>query len=719
MACRPLRSLLFSAASAVLALAAVPNRALASAPVAAPVSDQSATSADIVVTAQRLDAARAAIEPSLGASTYTLTTQAVEALPGGENIDLSQVLLQAPGVAQDSFGQLHVRGDHADLQYRINNVILPEGLSVFGQVLSPRLAEGTELITGALPAQYGLRSAGVVNITTKSGLRTGGEASIYGGSHGRIEPSFEYGGSGGGTNYFISGSYLQDDLGIESPDGGGSPLHDRTRQFQGFAYVDHIIDPASRISLILGTSDEDFQIPNRRGLNADDPGGLGLTVFGQTSFPSERLDERQREDTQFGIVSYLHTADRATLQVSLFSRYSILTFQPDPLGDLLFNGISQSARKADVAGGLQVEGAYDLNDRHTLRAGLIAQEDRATSDTTSLALPVNAGGLQTSDQPLTVVDNTGKGQLQLSLYLQDEWKLPDDLTMNYGLRFDQVNAYLSENQVSPRINLVWAPFSGTTIHAGYARYFSPPPFELVAGQTLAKFAGTTAAPSITRDDLPHAERDNYYDIGAQQKLGSLTLGVDGYWRDAKNLVDEGQFGAPIIETPFNYAVGRIRGVEFSATYDRGPLSAWANLAAETAKGKDIVSSQFNFTPGELVYIAGHYIYLDHSQTLTASGGASYRLGPAKLSADVLYGSGLRATPDGAPPNSGHLPGYAQVNLAASWRLDLPGAGPLDLRFDVINVLDAAYEIRDGSGVGVGAPQWGPRRGYFVGLTKSF
>ena len=219
---------------------------------------------EIVVTARRLDEARAAIQPQIGASVYTITSQAIAAMPAGDNAALNQVVLQAPGVAQDSFGQLHVRGEHNGLQYRLNGVILPEGLSVFGQALSPRLADKVELITGALPAQYGLRTAGIIDITTKSGLfKNGGDVSVYGGSHGEIEPSFEYGGSSGSLNFFVSGSYLRDDLGIESPDGRSTPLHDPTDQFNGFAYLEDIIDPSSRVSLILGTSDDRFQIPDR------------------------------------------------------------------------------------------------------------------------------------------------------------------------------------------------------------------------------------------------------------------------------------------------------------------------------------------------------------------------------------------------------------------------------------------------------------------------
>ncbi|HEY3799409.1 MAG TPA: TonB-dependent receptor [Caulobacteraceae bacterium] len=712
------RSAWLEACAAVAALAAP---ALARANDAAPAD--SAAAPEVVVTAQRLDVARATVEPSLGASTYSLSAATVNALPGGENTSLNQVILQAPGVVQDSFGQLHIRGDHADIQYRINNVILPEGPSAFGQVLSPRLADSTELITGALPAQYGLDTAGVINITTKSGLANGGEAGVYGGSHDEIEPSGSYGGSSGGDNYFVSGSYLGDNLGIESPDGSADPLHDHTDQYQGFAYLDHIIDPDSRLSLMLGTSDENFQIPDRHGLNAGDPGGLGLDVNGQTSFASETLNENQREDTQFGALSYLRATEKTTLQLSVFTRYSTLDFTPDPVGDLLFNGIAESAQKSDLATGLQAEGVYDLSDQHTLRGGVIVQADRAISDTASQVLPTDASGAQTSTSPETIVDDTAATEVEASVYAQDEWKPIDGVTVNYGLRFDQVNAYRDQNQLSPRVNVVWKPLSGTTLHIGYAHYFTPPPFELVGAESVARFAGTTAAPAVTQDTLPFAETDDYYDVGAQQRVGHVLLGLDGYWRDAKNLIDEGQFGAPIIQTPFNYAVGRIRGVELSATYAKGPFSAWTNLAISEAEGRDIVSSQFNFSPDELAYIAANFIHLDHDQTYTASGGASYTWGHLKLSTDLLYGSGLRndlVLADGEDiPNGGHVPGYVQVNLSAAYKIDLGKAGPLTLRFDVINVAGAQYEIRDGTGVGVGAPQFGPSRGFFGGVTKSF
>jgi outer membrane receptor for ferrienterochelin and colicins len=754
--------------AAPIALAILASPALADDPAAtAPPSTAAASPSspavvsDIVVTAHRLDVARDTIQPQVGASTYSLTQATIQTLPAGENTPLNQVILQAPGVAQDSFGQLHIRGEHNGLQYRLNGVILPEGLSVFGQSLSPRLAGNVELITGALPAEYGLRTAGIIDITTKSGqFHDGGSATVYGGSHDDIEPSAEYGGSSGGFNYFVSGSYVANDLGVESPDGRSNPIHDRTQQYQGFAYLEDIIDPDSRVSLIVGTSDQSFEIPDVvGGMN----GGLGLTVDGQSDFPSQNLNERQSEATQYGVVTYLHTSDKLTTQTSLFGRYSTLKFTPDEIGDILYDGISQRADKTDIAGGLQFEGAYTLNDRHTVRGGVIIEVDHAASDTTSNVLlvdnnPSDAGfGHQLSDQPFTVVDNGAKTAETYSAYLQDEWKLADNLTLNYGARFDQFDGFLDQNQLSPRINLVWLPTSSTTVHVGYARYFTPPPFELVANETVQKFVepiagnpnitstgspvvaacgalvATTACPLVTKDTTPSAERANYFDVGASQKLGpALTVTVDTYLKLSNDLIDEGQFGAPIILTPFNYTRGRQYGIELTGSYAKGPFSAYANFAYSVAQGEGWASSQFEFPQAQLEYSQGHYIYLDHDERVAISGGASYLWQGTRFGGDLIYGSGLRADlpltnavtqPDGsvldAIPNGEELQPYVQVNLSVTHRFEDVAGAPLELRFDIINAFDEVYQIRNGTGVGVFAPQFGPRRGFFFGVTKEF
>ena len=730
----------FSLPAAVFAIAAPFGLYSISLTVHADTVDSSATAADastlsggasssqlkaIEVTAQRLNDARTSIETQTGASTYTIDSQAIAAMPGGENAQLNQVLLQAPDVVQDSFGQIHVRADHNDLQYRLNGIILPEGISVFSQTLSPRLISSLKLITGALPAEYGLRTAGVIDLSTASGvLQPGGDISLYGGSHSTFQPSAEYGGSDGKFTYYGTVDYKQDDLGIESPDSSSNPLHDHTTQLHAFGYFEDIIDTDDRVSLIIGTSNDEFQIPNQRGLQPS----LGYDVLGQSAYLSDNLNEHQHELAEYAIASWQHSEGALNWQTSLSARYTSLHFAPDSVGDLLYNGIAQDAFKDDTAIGWQTDASYQLNNDHTVRAGLYYQHDSSESNTTSQVLSIDeTTGAQTSDVPLTLIDNNKQVQQIESVYLQDEWKVFSPFTVNYGLRFDRYSAYSSGSQLSPRINAVWQFDTGTTLHGGYSRYFTPPPFELVAANTFTQFAGTSAVPpgSVTKDSPPIAERANYYDLGVQQSLldKKLTLGVDSFYEQAQHLIDEGQFGAPIILTPFNYRYGLIGGIELTANYTVDNFAAYLNSAWQAAHGKGVESAQFNFDQPSLNYIASNYIHLDHEGRVSASGGASYLWSGTRFSVDGIFGSGLRqdlTLPDGSViPNGDHTPSYLQVNLGLSHAFDLASTGPLTVRFDVINVADKVYQIRSGSGVGVFAPQYGPRRGFFGGVSWKF
>lgn len=636
---------------------------------------------EIQVTAQRLNEARSSIETQTGASTYTIDSAAIAAMPGGNNVQLNQVLLQAPDVVQDSFGQIHVRADHNDLQYRLNGIILPEGISAFSQTLSPRLISSLKLITGALPAEYGLRTAGIIDLSTNGGLlQPGGEVSVYGGSHSTFQPAAEYGGSNGNFTYYLTGDYKQDNLGIESPDGSSNPLHDHTTQIHGFSYLEDIIDSSDRVSFILGISDDEFQIPNQQGLEPQ----LRYDVLGQTEFLSNNLNEAQHELAQYAIASWQHSEGALNWQTSLSARYTSLHFRPDAVGDILYNGIAQDAFKDDTAIGWQTDAAYKVSEAHTVRAGLYYQHDSSRSDTTSQILAIDATGTQTSNVPLTVIDNGTQAQQLESVYLQDEWKVLAPFTINYGVRFDRYSAYSSGSQTSPRLNAVWQFDSGTTLHGGYSRYFTPPPFELVGSETFTKFAYTSAVPpgTVTRDTPPIAERANYYDLGVQQTLldKRLTLGVDSFYEQAQHLIDEGQFGAPIILTPFNYRYGLIGGVEFTVSYSIEDFTAYLNSAWQAAHGKGVESAQLNFTQQQLDYIASNYIHLDHEGRVSASSGVSYSWLSTRFSVDALFGSGLRddlALPNGFDvPNGDHTPSYSDQFRLES-RLSNRGRRPAD------------------------------------------
>ena len=202
------------------------------------------------------------------------------------------------------------------------------------------------------------------------------------------------------------------------------------------------------------------------------------------------------------------------------------------------------------------------------------------------------------------------------------------LTLNYGVRYDQYSAFNAENQISPRANLVWKPIDATTFHLGYSRYFSPPPYENVATH---RHRPVRQHHGGGRSHRHHAQGGTRRLLRCRRRrrrsTDRFTLGLDSYFKADQQPLDEGQFGAPIILTPFNYperaAIWRANSPPTTTPDD---FNAYLNASYERAAGKNITSSQFEFDPDDLAYIANHYIPLDHQQIISLSGGASYQLG---------------------------------------------------------------------------------------------
>jgi outer membrane receptor protein involved in Fe transport len=385
----------------------------------------------------------------------------------------------------------------------------------------------------------------------------------------------------------------------------------------------------------------------------------------------------------------------------------------------MFNGVAGQINQSDRATTLQADFSMPWATDHTLRYGLYSEIDHAYTNTSSLVFPANPDGSQASTVPLGIFTSDRIVAKTDAAYIQDEWNISDAWTLNYGLRGDRYEAFREESQLSPRVGIVWQATDSTTVHAGYSRYFTPPQTELISTQNIAVFANTTNAVKDYGNNTPLTERSNYYDLGVQQNFGShWTVGLDNYYRQVSRLQDEGQFGTALIYSTFNYKYGKVRGNEFSVNYDNGPLTAYFNLSFSRAMGKDVITSQYNFAPDELAYIADNWIHLDHDQKYTSSGGVNYAIDDnTKVGTDFLFGTGLRE--DGLVPNGLSVPSYFQWNLDVSHDFSFDSFGKLHTSLAVLNVLDRSFILRSGTGVGVGAPQYGPRRGLYLTLSKDF
>ena len=671
------------------------------------------------VVAKRLEEARNSLSPETGSSVYRFSEKAIQQLPQGNNSQFSEVLLQAPGVAQDSFGGLHIRGEHAEVQYRINGIELPEGIATgFSQSFSSRFAQSISLLEGALPAQYGYHTAGVVQIQTKSGESlNGGSIEMYGGQRDTLQPSFELGGSKGSLSYYTTGFYLQNARGLEPPTPGPQAHHDFATIGNGFGYLSYFLNTTTRVTALGGFNLSNFQIPSN--LNQTP----AFTLAGVSDFPSVDIRETQLEQNYYGVLALQGIlGEHIDYQVAGFSRYATLSFHPDQRGDLIYNGEASRAFRGDWANGLQGDFTYRALASHTFRAGFYFTGERAEIDNHALVFPGSAAGQCTGphvppcDQPDAIVDNHALTQWLYGIYLQDEWHPLRKLTLNYGVRFDLYDGLTRSDQASPRVAILYQLFEGTTLHAAYARYFTPPPLEAVSGEDVSKFKGTTAEPAVTTGSNISPERAHYFDVGATQNLPyGVKVDLDSYYKKSTDLIDEGQFGPTLVFTPFNYSKGRQYGVEFTTSLNRENLSVYTNFAYSVAQGINHESEQFLFAPDDLAFVKTHYIFLDHDETFTESAGIAYNLYGFLLTLDNIYGSGLRS----GFANTGNLPFYIQFNAAVTKSVNVPRVGQLEGRVAVINLGDWIYPIRSGSGIGVFAPQFGPRRAVYAGIKWTF
>src|SRR5947199_319352 len=424
-------------------------------------------------------------------------------------------------------------------------------------------------------------------------------------------PSLEYGGVAGKLNYYVTGSYLHNGIGIENPTRTANPIHDDTDQYKMFGYSSYILDDTSRVVLLTSGNHNDFQIPNNPGQTPE------FTDMGRSTFNSAKLNETQVEQNAYAILTYQKKIDDFNMQASVFTRYSSVLFRPDNVGDLIFNGVASRVDRDIFSNGIELDASYKLNDQHTLRGGFFFNEQHATVGTATLVFPVDANGNQTSDVPLRVVDNGGKYGYLYGLYLQDEWKPFEQLTINFGGRFD--------------------------------------------------------------------------------------------------ILDEGQFGQALILSSFNYKRGEIYGGEFTANYNKGGLSSYLNVGYEWARGTNVSSAQFLFDPDEFAYIKKNWVFLDHDQRFTGSAGISYTWNDWQAGIDGLYGNGLRR---GFANTQKNHP-YETFNVNLSRRIKITEKTAVKIRFDIVNILDTIYELRDGSGIGVGAPQFGQRRGFYGTVAYDF
>lgn len=705
----------------------------------------------------KVEAKRHVIAGSAPTSNTEVTREQIAELPQGTDISLPRLLeTTTPGVVAGPFNQTFVRGNHANVQYQIDGVQLPDSVSgTFAEAFSTRNIDHMEFITGGLPAEYGERTAAVVNIVTRSGTETpNGFAELNYGSYNTFNPQAMYGGSNkdGTWHYFLSGSYNYTDRGLDTPQpsgtaygaqqlqGSSDAVHDQSNGNNQFMKIDWLPNNSDKVLMILYQNYNFYQIPNYPStMSFNDPyfSAGYLDIFGNSNggtpvpptfnwAPAITNDNQANQDA-YGELVWRHTFnDHSFLQVAPYWKYSKIRFDNDPTNDLAAalnpstfipdsNPDSFSIDQHVNNLGLKVDQTLRLGERNLIKGGFQLQGSMANEGYTISS--VQAGAAYAPLAPTTFSGGGLERAYSEDAYLQDDLSISSHWMLNLGARWTGIQYYFSDsqpqfNQFQPRVGVSYMPNDLTKVHAYYGRLFMPAPLEDLhqAFQDVAS-AGSNTYTAFSYNIKP--EEDNYYEVGVQREIfGGHLLSLNGYYKTAVNMLDDTQLLNTAIATPYNYGQGYAYGLEFSVkgqlTRD---LSDFLNYSYEIAKGENISGGSFAFNANTLPP-ANTYIFLDHVQVHTANYGLTFARDNYFGTVLGQYGSGLRTGPN----NIESLPEHFTYDLTMGYQFTGESwMSRWKVQGDILNIFNNMYPITIANGFN--GSHYSVGRELFVRLTK--
>ena len=697
------------------------------------------------------------VKPNSSGETYSVSRKDIEALPRGNNVDLHDVLATIPSAITSSLKQVHIRQEHANLQFRIDGVPIPDTVtSQFTDLLSPRAWERADILLGGLEAQYGVRTTAVIDITSKSGTKPGfGSIGVFGGSNETVLPSFEYGGTAGDKfRYYVMNNYKRTNRAIDPPTLGQSIYHGDGESNQTFLRGDYQIDNRNNLTLLLLNSVADSEIPTEPG-QMQNQHVVDLirdhTDANFTPVPSERIDENQVESNQYSHLVWRHDMNaNQFVSVAGYFRHSRATFTTDPYNVLAYTGGDDghghghdhasaiSAANQDrwaYAGGIRLDYTHALNSQHMIKAGF--QFDGTTTRNKNQLFAFLRGDDDHDmhddhddhdmhddhddhdmhddhddhghGEPMGgVIDRRANRRVtgyREEFWIQDQYTPNDQWTINLGLRLDNIHGYVDAFQASPRIGVTYAPNTRHAFRAFYGRLFTPPSLEALPLLALG-LEGTTAAPDDSTNVRTKPERSHYFEVGSTHAIGrSTVIQLTGYYKLNRNMTDAHQFNTTPMLGYFAYDRGWARGIDFSLkTKLTRTLTARANVAWGQSKAWDLQSGHFLLHEPELRDLATPGgIFTDHSQTVTSSAVVTYRpFTNTTITAQMLFGSGLRRALPGQKTNSGTEDSITTYNLSLNQVFPFAKKQKLLLAVDVVNLFDQHEFVNTGEqSVGLG------------------
>lgn len=665
-----------------------------------------------------------AIQYKASSETYQLSRKDIEALPKGNNNEVSDVLLTVPSVAYGALKQTHVRQDHAGQQFRIDGIPIPDTVSgSFADIVPPRAWERADMILGGMEAQYGNKATLLVDITSKSGTKPGfGSAQLFGGSFQTLNPSFEYGGTVGEKfRYYALNSYITTSRGLEPPTLGYTNNHNQSEKNNTYLRGDYQHDNRNNFSWIFLNAVAKYQIPTIPNLTPN-PDVLALLPAGFDPGASQNVNQFQKENNQYSQVVWRHDVDAVNFfNLGFYFRRGEADFHTPANNALAYADDVNSAQTANqkrraYTGGGRLDHTWVASSQHLVKAGL--QIDYTNANNMAQVFAFDTSGGAPAGPALSLQSSNRNIQWRQEFWVQDQWSPNDQWTFNLGVRGDIIQGFYNEGQVSPRLGATYKHNQSNVFHAYYGRLFTPPNVEQIAFVNL-NTQNTTAAPDDPTGFRPRAERSHYFEVGSHHAVSRYaTLQLTGFYKLDHYMSDAGQFGTTPMLNYFSFQNGWKRGIDGALKVQfTDALTGRGNVGWGQCKGYGLQSGHYLLDNKEISDInSSGGVFCDHSQFVTSSAVMTYRLFErTHVTGQMLYGYGLRsAEDDDAKTNSTHSPSYTVYNASLTHVIQLPWDNQkMLLGFDIVNLLDQQYFYNTGEGsIGLGVARAGAPRSYF-------
>jgi len=642
----------------------------------------------------------------------------VTSVPGRSMQDLVN---EQPGWLYEGNAVLHPRGSEYQTQFVVDGIPLTDNRSPgSGPELEADDVQSVTIYTGGIPAEYGRKMGGVIEVNTLQDVQAG--------FHGNVALS---GGSFDSAGVFAHGQYVWGKNAFGASASGSmsdhylNPVVPQNYTNSGTlgdfsVHYERDLTPADRLNLIVRHELARYEIPNEQAQETPhiDPLNPSLPLGSQ-------LQTANNIETM-GIVSYEHVfSSSAVADLRGMVRYSESNFNSNLYSTPIEVFQDNWFREGYLKGTVSV-----VRGRHEWKAGF--ETDNATLDENFSYIITDKTQFDPRT-PSTFALTANRPDLEQSVFVQDRIRL-GNWTVGAGLRWDHYQLLLNRQAAQPRLSVSrYFPSADLLVHFSYDRVFQTPSFENILLSGSSSFQSIAPGQFLQLPVQP--SEGNYYELGMTKALlGKLRLDGNYYRRNVGNYADDNQIQNTGIGFPIAFRKGVIYGAEAKIQ-----VPDWRGFSGFLSYSYTVGNVWFPVTGG--VFLSGDtqaptptHFPDSQDQRHTARGRLRYQIAPRFWAAGgIQYDSGLPFDFNGNPAtalmeygqavfdrlnfNRGRILPAFQVNASAG--ADLCKSDRLKIRFqadgqNLTNVLD----VLDFGGLFSGNAI-GPPRSFALHLSTAF